>query len=325
MWQSSLLAAMADRRQALKTFFGAGAAVALAGCAPAEKPAAPGPSAKRVPVNFKDPAENLRAFIKLTGDLDPTVETTGWFGGTVFAVTTPDKPLMPLYGVEGFGVLRVEAQSDGSYRMFNREIAFYKDPRTQQFIDEWTNPFTGETVEVKPIHNLVVNAEIAPVMKMDFDGTMVEVPFSPPWELQGDKAFSLFEVHTAFPSPMQPDKWPRESAGTTLRISEMFHRFTTLAELEDPDRTACDYVGTWTRIGPWMPWMLQGQAPGHLFYRTMMNRTGTPERLPKALRERTEKGYPEYFQAPGPETWGSPNDSSYSVYMRENQPKPAKP
>lgn len=323
MWQSSLLNAMSDRRQALQSFFSMGSlatGLALAGCAPADQKPQAATAPKRVPVDFNDPAQNLRAFIKLTGDLDPKAETVGWFGGTVFAVTAPDKPLMPLYGVEGFGVLRVATQPNGSYRIFNREIAFYKDPKTNQFIDQWMNPFTSETVAVSPIHNRVVNAEIAPVMKMDFDGTLVEVPFRPPWEIQGEKAFSLFEVHTAFPSPMQPEQWPRESAGKTLRISEMFQRFTTLAQLEDPDRSSCDYVGTWTRLGPWLPWMRQGQAPGHLLYRCFMDRTGTADRLPRALRERTEQGYPEFFQAPGDETWGGPNDSSFSVYMGEHTP-----
>lgn len=324
MWQSSLLNAMGDRRLALRTFFSLGTAatgLALAGCAPSTPESSPARRATRVPVDFSDPAQNLKAFIKLTGDLDPKAETVGWFGGTVFAVTAPDKPLMPLFGVEGFGVLRVAAQPDGAYRMFNREIAFYKDLKSGRFIDQWVNPFTGETVQVSPIHNMVVNAEIAPVMKMDFDGTLVEVPFRPPWEIMGEKAFSLFEVHTAFPSPMQPAEWPRESAGSTLRISEMFQRFTTLAELEDADRSYCDYAGTWTRLGPWLPWMLQGQATGHLLYRCFMDRTGTAEGLPKTLRERTEKDYPEYFQAPGDDTWGGPNDSSFSVYMAEHDPK----
>ncbi len=169
---------------------------------------------------------------------------------------------------------------------------------------------------------MVVNAEIAPVMKMDFDGTLVEVPFSPPWTLFGDKAFSLFEVHTAFPNPLSPEKWPRESAGPVTRISEMFQRIGSLAELENPDLSAADYTGVWTRIGPWLPWMLQGQTPGHLLYRTFMDRTGTADRLPAPLAARAEERHPEYFVAPGDETWGGPNDSSFSVYMVENEPKP---
>jgi hypothetical protein len=52
-----------------------------------------------------------------------------------------------------------------------------------------------------------------------------------------------------------------------------------------------------------------------------MDRTGSADRLPAALRARAEKLHPEYFKAPGDETWGGPNDSSFTVYMAENKPK----
>ena len=331
MLYSNLLQSMQDRRQAMKNLFslgGAAAGLALAGCAPSGNEAASAaaeakPEAPREPIDFSDPAQNLRAFIKVTGDLDPTVETAGWFGGDVFAVTTPDRPLQKLFGIEGFGVLRCEPQDDGSFRLFNRELAYYSDPMTGEYMDEWKNPYTGEVVEVMPIHNKVVNAEIAPIMKMDFDGTMQEIPFSPPWTFFGDKAFSLFEVHTAFPNPMTVEQWPRESAGPVTRISEVFQRFTSLADLENPELTGVDYTGVWTRIGPWLPWMLQGQAEGHLLFRTWMDRTGTVDKLPPKLVAHTEERFPDFFVAPGPETWGTPNDSSFGVYMEENEPKPA--
>ncbi len=218
--------------------------------------------------------------------------------------------------------MRVEPREDGAYRIFNRELAFYTDPRTGEYVDTWTNPFSGEECEVSPIHNLVVNAEVAPIMKMDFDGTMVEVPFSPPWILRGERAFNTFEIHTAYPNPMDPAVWPRESAGPISRVSEIFQRYGRLADLEDPDATEADYAGSWTRVGPWLPWMRQGQASGHILYRTFIERTGRPENLPEKLVARTEERFPEYFQAPGPETWGQHNDSSWSVYMAEHEPLP---
>jgi len=333
MIYSSLLNSLTSRRQALRSMAGLGAlatvgGAGLAACAdntPVTGGTAGQAGARRVPIDFSDPAQNLRAFIKLTADLDPARETLGWFGGHIFAVLGEDRPLVKLVGVEGFGVMRISPQADGSYRVFNRELAFYKDPQTDEFIDVWTNPFTQEVVEVSPIHNMVVNAEVAPITRMDFDGTMVEAPFTAPWSIQRDNALSLFEIHTAFPSPMKPEDWPRESPGSVLRVSEVFQRSAKVAELEDPDRSWADYTGTWTRIGPWLPWMLQGQAPGHLFYRTFMDRTGSADRLPPRLRELAEKRYPEYFQAPGDETWGHPNDSSYGVYMEENEPKPPLP
>ena len=310
-----------NRRDALRTL-GAGALGAtglmVAACAAEQQPATE-PEEAFPSIDFSNPAENLRAFVKLTGDLDPSKETFGWFGGTIFAVLK-DQPLMPLVGVEGFGVLRVAPQDGGTYRLFNRELAFYKDPRSGEFLDQWTNPITGEDCEVSPIHNAVVNAEVAPVLKQDFDGTIVEVPFNPPWTFQGDKAFSTFELHAAFPNPMRPEEWPRESAGPITRISEIFQRITTVSQLSDPNSTTADYSGTWTRVGPWLPWMLMGQAEGHILYRTFMNKTGPAEALPAPLLARTEARYPEFLKAPGDETWGSPNDSSFTVYMAEREP-----
>ena len=69
--------------------------------------------------------------------------------------------------------------------------------------------------------------------------------------------------------------------------------------------------------------MLQGQAEGHLLYRTFMTRPNTIENMPeKLLKQVSDKLGEEYFKAPPPETWGGPNDSSFSVYMEENEPAP---
>jgi hypothetical protein len=142
------------------------------------------------------------------------------------------------------------------------------------------------------------------------------------WDVLDDTVMSTFEVHTAFPNELSPEEWPRESAGKVLRIAEIFQRVASLAELEDQDTTSAHYAGTWTRVGPWLPWMRQGQADGQLIYRTFMAKNGTIDKLPPALVEHTQERLPDFFQAPAPESWGSKNDSSFSVYARENEPLP---
>ncbi|MDH3978197.1 MAG: DUF1838 domain-containing protein [Gammaproteobacteria bacterium] len=317
-----------SRREALGSALGLGGLAAggmvLSGCASEQESAAP----RRVTADLTDPQQSLDAFIKLTGDLDPTKETAGWFGGTVFADTRRDRPLKPLFGVQGFGVVRTEKQPDGSFRVFNRECAFYTDLKTGKFIDKWKNPFTKEICDVQPIHNMTVNAhlivspKVGTAIEMDFDGTKMEVPLRLGWDNFDDKLFSTFEVHTGFPSELTPEEWPRESAGKFLRIAEIFQRVANLADVENPDITSADYSGTWTRVGPWVPWMRQGQAEGNIFYRTFMTKLKSVDQLPPDLKAITEERLPEYFQAPPPETWGSKNDSSFSVYARENEPLP---
>ncbi len=320
-----------SRREALQSIMGVGGmtlgAGMLAGCASSTDDAQA--DANRKPFEPTDPQQSLDAFIKMTGDLDPTKETAGWFGGMIFGDTRRDRPLKPMFGVQGFGVLRCEKQPDGSYRVFNRECAFYTDPKTGEFIDEWQNPYTREMCEVSPIHNLTVNAhlivseKVGTAIEMDFDGTLMEVPLPLQWDMLNDTVMSTFEVHTAFPNELDPETWPRESAGKVLRIAEIFQRVASLEQIEDQDLTSADYAGTWTRVGPWLPWMRQGQADGQLIYRTFMAKNGTIDKLPEALIKRTEERLPEFFVAPPPETWGSKNDSSFSTYASENEPLPA--
>ncbi len=273
-------------------------------------------------INFRDPAQNLRAFVKLMGDLDPEKTAYSWFGGHVFAYVG-NKPAQMLCGVEGFGVMRCAPQPDGKYRVLNREIAFYSHPFTGQYIDVWKNPLTGEDCDVSPIHNHFVSAELSPLMKMDFEGTMKEFPFTPPWTILGDDVFQTFEVHTAYPSPMRPEQWPRESPGNVMRISEIFQRTARLAQVEDEALTSAHYTGCWTRIGPYLPWMLMGQAEGHVMYRTFMKKLYSADELPQQLRNATSQRYPEFFEAPALSDWGKPNDSSWGTYMKEIKPKPA--
>jgi len=317
-----------SRREALQSFLGVGGLAAggmiLGACTPKSEPQPVAP--RRVPVDLGDPSQSLHAFIKLIADLDPSHETPSWFGGTIFGDTRRDRPLKPLFGVQGFGVMRTEQQPDGSFHVFNRECAFYTDLETGRFIDRWKNAYTGELCDVKPIHNsqvnahLIVSRKVGTAMEMDFDGTKMEIPMPLGWQSFGDKLFSTFEVHTAFPNELQPEVWPRESAGKVVRIGEMFQRVTSLADIENPDLTGADYSGTWTRIGPWLPWMRQGQADGGLLYRTFMTKLPSVDQLPADLKAITEERLPAYFVAPPPESWGSKNDSSFSVYAKENKP-----
>ena len=76
-------------------------------------------------------------------------------------------------------------------------------------------------------------------------------------------------------------------------------------------------------MGPWLPWMRQGQTDGSVLFRSFMTKLKTIDDIPAPLRKITEERYPEYFQAPPASSWGSKNDSSFSVYAAENEPLPA--
>lgn len=315
------------RRGALKSLAFSGGAFAGLGMGLGAGFAAPAIAADNsaIRINLTDPKENLKAFTRVFSDINPDNVAVGWYAGTVYSVIGDSQKVVPLLGVEGIGVRRVVPLETGGYRVFNRELAFYKDLKTGQIIDSWTNPLNDEKVEVFPIQNMFVNADTAPIFEFDMEGTKIRQPFNPPWTVAGDWAMSLFEIHQSVKSELQPEEWPRESPGKMTRISEMFHRHVRIADLNNPELTSIPTVGTWMRIASWFPWMLMGQAEGHLFFRCQTQKFGSVKDLPKAFLAKAEKEYPKYLDAPPVDSWGKqPNDSTFNMYKRLRKPAPVK-
>ena len=93
-----------SRRDAL---FGLGAAATLApltGCAtsPPDKTAR-----ASMGLDFRNPEDNLTAWVKLVSSLEDGVETCGYFGGTQYAVIGTQEVIKPLFRIAGFGMSRV--------------------------------------------------------------------------------------------------------------------------------------------------------------------------------------------------------------------------
>jgi len=126
------------------------------------------------------------------------------------------------------------------------------------------------------------------------------------------------DMHLYYPNALQPDKWPRESAGKMARVSEIFRYWVDIEDCENPDLTAVPYVGTWNRITPWLPWMFMGGRPGHLRYRGKKTKLADVSELNEPLRGYVAK-HPRFHSAP--DEWSEPNESSFESYARQHKPR----
>jgi hypothetical protein len=79
-------------------------------------------------------------------------------------------------------------------------------------------------------------------------------------------------------------------------------------------------VGSWSRITPWLPWMLMGNAPGHITYFNTFGTVAGIDALPKDLVEAARAHDPKFLSAPT-EDYG-PSLSSLENYKRNNKPAP---
>lgn len=311
-----------NRRSLLQGAAGLGAAVAMTAAT------VPKVARAHAPMRWKDPAWNRDAFARLQGNMDFGKVKHGWYGGTVCGVRDGEA-LRPLMGFEGFSSTRLVDNGDGSYQKLLRETVYYTDLQTGEVLETFLNPYTNEEVRVVPVTNDPFNIVIEQYYPKgpSYGGLRKQeeqrVPMLLPWKLTKPDTVTLAtDIHLYYPSALQPDEWPRESSGKFVRVSEMFRYIIARDDLENEAKTSIEYSGSWARITPWLPWMLMGQAPGHIYYMGTMGAYDHLDMLSDNVREYAMKHHPKYFDAP--DKWEEPSLSSLEDYARTQKPAPAK-
>jgi hypothetical protein len=277
------------------------------------------------------PTGMLETYIKLSGDMSGK-NYGGWYSGHAFAVQ-PDKMIRPLVGFTGFGLGSDHRQPDGSFHHLWKEVGFYTDLKTGEVLESWVNPLNGMKCDVMPIHNRSVNltfaAKLPDMSKLEKIGGGImnpnfahegdpDRPYGLPYAIIGDQLSVFADSVGLVPNPLDPKVWKRESAGPMIDVGEFYMITGSRRLVLDPKVTNVPATGSWTRIGPFLPWMLMGQAPGHLFYRSATKKITGPEALPPKLVAYARAHYPEFLNFPT--DWSVPIESSWEVFKRSRTP-----
>jgi len=341
------------RRAFFETASGVGAALALGGVASGSALAAAskgisgtspsgtspsgtskygkGPGLEGPYLDLRTGKGNQLAYARIQGDLDWGKQKYFWFKGYTYAVQ-PGKKIVDLCGASGFGAIRFEPLPDGGIRRMCREVIVYTDLKSGAVLDDWKNPLTGETVRAVHVDNDPFNYLIEDHFPtppsfggLNKDAPPPKIPFILPWYQHGDMLEMEIHIHLAYPSALQPDKWPRESAGPIAQVSEFFAHHVKAEDMQNRKLTTVDYTGTWNRITPWLPWMLMGQAPGQCQYACFMGTTKDLEQvLDRPVLDYCHKNYEKYFEAP--KVWSDDRSlSSLEHYATRAKPAPVKP
>jgi len=305
---------------------GAGAGV-IAGAGLAEAKAAPisltGPY-----LDLSTGEGNMLAKVRLDGNLDESKEKFGSATGIVAAVR-PGEAVRDLFGYEVFSAGRIRKQPNGTYRFLHRETIYYTDLKSGEILFEYANPYTGETVKVVDVANDPWDEVIEPYQPLapSYGGLIKETvsrkPFLMNWSVgQNGMAIGQLHVNLYYPARLQPDKWPRESSGKMNQVSESYVYFAPLADLQNPKLTSVENNGTWSRVTPWLPWMLMGQAPGHILYNGITANFDDINRVKRNVLDHTAKYHPQMMHAPT--EWSDVSLSSLEDYARTQKPAPVK-
>jgi hypothetical protein len=248
----------------------------------------------------------LASYAQLNGE-----ESVFHIKGFAYGFVAGERP-RKLFGLEGYNIRRFVPvpETAGDLVLASREILFYTDPVSGVPIEQWENPYSGKTLEVFHIQNDPVNFRFnfkdGVYVGATVDGSREFGPATPPDE------FSDYYVWHADVFPFYPlPGWEKN-----YTAGELFDFYVPKSGLTDDG--PFETMNSWTRVGPWLPWMQIDGHEGIMVYHARSRRlTAGWDGLPEWLRERIEENHPAYRHAPESFDTTVRNETSWSFYMKE--------
>jgi hypothetical protein len=254
------------------------------------------------------------------GEADGKPAVYHWSGKVYSRVTgEPDRLLFKGEGMNIRQCVTVDDPKRGKgWRLVSREVMFYLDPNTGEVLRQWTNPWSGETVEVMQIANDPVNQR--PQFATNADGS----PYQFAGRRSGRWIFAPFEAPLFYHNVLAGEY--QDYIGGKYHAMEIFDFAYDAEEILNPKKYPTAYpIISWVRISDWMPWMKMRGRQGQIVFNAMGQKLKSYDELPKVLKDEIALNHPIYT-APPPGDDPRPNETTWTVFKKwaeERKPKPA--
>lgn len=207
------------------------------------------------------------------------------WSGSVYAFV-PQERQRKLFNIIGMNVARCSQNQQGQWLLTSRELQYYLDPQTNQILNRWQNPWTGEEVPVVHVANNPVQNNLG---QGDY-----------PAFVAGRNIIITLDVPLTYPNVLASDpKFQDYSPEPLYQAGEFFKFAVPKAIVQRSDvSTVLNVSGTWIRIGPWLPWMKMKGKPGELGYSASIRKLRRFDELSPLLRQEITSRVPVYRTAP---------------------------
>ncbi len=200
-----------------------------------------------------------------------------------------------LYGYEGCSVRRSVVRADGKIETTSRSWLFYKDLERGTFMDRFTNPYTGKTVDV-PVFRAGISGEIlgANGLELKANFGLKSSVFGKPVQLDivqvGDRAVVTRHGFTQWTPP--DTKKPR----TEFTMDSWA---CSVKDLLNADAPAIPATYAWTSQTEWQSWLgMPADMDGSLTWRAEGTNVYAIEDLPQAFVQHCMARDPNLLTAP---------------------------
>ncbi len=234
---------------------------------------------------------------------------TYWWHGRAYSRRQGEKD-RHLFNVEGMNTrlcttINDEEKGEG-YKLVSREILLYKEPKTDEVLATWDNPWTGETVDVLHVANDPVNFTAHKIGRggqpARFYGTILD-----------DRWWMTSTVPLWYPNVLAGEF--QKEIGGTYHATEMFNFMGDMESLLDKETTTAEVQVGWVRMSDWLPWMMMNGRDGIIYMHTAGRKLDSWDDISETMKNEIAMHYPEYTSPP-PADDARRNETSWSYYKK---------
>lgn len=203
-----------------------------------------------------------------------------------------DGNLIPLFTMNNYIVQKWFPEERGTYGLEHYEVAYYSDFDTEEPLENWVNPMTGEINEVPTFILGPIYREYTP------EGIIAPGIAPEPLNISviGDRVYIPTQSVDTIPNAFSPqEEWGDYSTGDVIYWDSMLTFSAYVDEAANPETTRAPAEIHMQNMVSWAPYMRMGLKPGRTMVRAFGQHISGPEELPETIRENLEIYAPQIF------------------------------
>ena len=285
-----------------RTLLAAAPLAASLAAAPGLARAAPGASPKpslrpeEVAERLTDPATRARVQARVRGSCG--TETVPVFYRLDIYGFAGNGNLIPFFTMNHLSINEWTPREDNQYEARTFECGAYCKFGTDEPLEEWTNPITGELRKVWQFLGGPFTVTTGP------DGVVAKgaelTPKPATMEAFGDTFFLNAAADMAIPNPISQEKYPKLWSGPMSFWDTLSTVMTGIDDAFDEARDNVPAVYQFQNMASWHPWLGMGDHPGRTVGRSVGAKLSSLDEIPGPARASLEKLTPQIFDR---ESW----------------------
>ena len=238
---------------------------------------------------LSDPVKRSEMIVKVMGSTERK-DTYAFLKFHVYGYLGEN--LIPFYSMNNVIVQKwTPLEEPGTYSLQHYEVAYYSEFDTTTPIEEWTNPVTGETIELPPFVLGPIAREYTP------DGIIAPGLAPNPLNISviGNRVFIPTQSTDVIFNPMSSPDWGEYTGPPEVYWDSMLTYSADVDDVLNPDLSSAKAEIHMQNLVSFNPYLKMGMRDGRTMVRAFGMHIDSLDDIPPEVRAGLEKYTPEIF------------------------------